>query len=84
MFFPLTTKQIHSTFVKKYPWVTRGLVVSSNGKPRLLIEKLNRPSPVNINTYKGYNQIYRKMVRAAKAKYYEYELNGARYDVRKT
>ena len=82
--FPIITKNIPRKFVKRSPWMTRGLIVSSNRRSELLLEKLNRPSPVNINTYKSYNQIYRKMIRAAKAKYYEYELNLARYDVRKT
>jgi hypothetical protein len=82
--FPIITKQIPRKFAKRSPWMTRGLVVSSNRKSDLLIEKLKFPSPVNINAYKNYNQIYRKMVKAAKAKYYESELNRARYDVRKT
>ena len=48
--FPIITKRIACKFVKRYPWMTRGLVVSSNRRSELLLEKLNGPLPTKVTT----------------------------------
>ncbi len=46
--------------------------------------KLNQPTDDNINKYKKYTFIYKKLLRIAKQTYYSDQLEEAKYDMKKT
>ena len=68
--FPLK----HRKFIKRSPWITNGLIQSSITKGKLLSKKLKSPTNVNTITYKRYSILYNKLLRTAKANYYQTEL----------
>ena len=51
--------------------MTPGLLISCRKKSKLFATKLRKPSEQNINNFKSYNNIYNKIRRAAKIKYYD-------------
>ncbi len=57
--FPMRSKYIPLKLLKRSPWMTRGLIVSSIAKANLLKLKLTHPTLHNINRYKSYWEIYR-------------------------
>ena len=51
--------------------MSAGLLISRKEKIRLGKLSVHSPSPVTLNTFKSYRNLYNKIVRAAKKKYYE-------------
>ena len=76
--------KLHRKFIKREPWFTRGLLVSSIRKAKLLKKKLKRQSPESINKYRIYCSIFNKIKRAAKVKYYTEMLNTHKHDIKET
>jgi len=82
--FPVISKRIPRKYIKRMPWISKGLVTSSIRKSKLLKVKLKRPTEININNYKRYNCIYNKLLRVCKSQYYQEQLQLAKYNTRNT
>ena len=82
--FPLKHRKIPKKFIKRSPWITNGLIQSSITKGKLLSKKLKSPTNVNTITYKRYSILYNKLLRTAKANYYQTELQLAKHDMKRT
>ena len=52
------------------PWMSRGLLISSQSKNKLFRKKLSNPSPLNTNKFQTYNILFNKFKRNAKKMYY--------------
>ena len=46
--FPLKSTVAKSHYIKREPWMTPGLLVSSHNISKLLVKKLNKPTETNI------------------------------------
>jgi len=82
--FPRHLLGTKSKFIKREPWFTRGLLVSSRNKAKLLTKKLHRPTEANIVKYKTYNKMYNTLKRAMKIRYFHNALDENKHDVKKT
>ncbi len=82
--FPLKTSNILNKYVKRDPWLTTGLLVSSIKMNKLLKLKLRKPTDVYINKYKDYRRLFNKLKRCAKSNYYKDKLNFYRNDIKST
>ena len=76
------------TNIKREPWITSGLLVSSLNKEKLLRRKLHKPNMERErereNAYRAYCRIYNKTKRAAKTKYYAEILEERKYSIKDT
>ena len=52
------------------PWMSGGLLISSQTKNKLFRKKLNSPSPSNIKKFQTFNNLFNKCKRNAKQMYY--------------
>ena len=82
--FPLKQKRIPKRYLKRSVWMTNGLLQSSITKSKLFMKKLKKPSNSNINRYKQYCKLYSALLRHAKNKYFQDQLESAKYDMKKT
>ena len=82
--FPLETKTTNRKYVRREPWVTKGLLISSQHKFKLFKNKINKPTTDNIEHYKTYLNIFNRVKRDLKKIYYETILDEYRYDMKKT
>jgi hypothetical protein len=82
--FPLKHVKIPKRYVKRLPWMTKGLIKSSTSKAKLLKKKLRKPTDHNINKYKTFCSIYNKLSRSSKATYFQEQIQLAKYNVKKT
>ena len=69
--FPLRKFRISQKSIKREPWMTPGLMVSSRNKSKLYTMKLKKPTELNINKYKTYVKIFNKLKRRAKITYFK-------------
>ena len=71
---PLSSKKFNKNFHKIESWMTVGLLVSRRTK--IGLEKINfkNPSAESLQTLKNFRNLYNKVLRAAKKKYFENEL----------
>jgi len=69
--FPVITVKLTRKNTKREPWMTTGLLNSSNTKNKLMLKKIKNPTEQNIYKYKCYIKIYNKTLRYAKKTYYE-------------
>ena len=81
--FPEETVRIPKRYIRKNPWMTKGLVISSNTKNMLYKAKL-RDSANNLEPYKNYCRVYNKILRAAKKSYYYSKFAYFRNDLKNT
>ena len=81
---PVTTTKINTKYIKREPWITSGLLVSSINKDKLLRRKLQKPNMERENIYRAYCRIYNKTNRAAKTKYYPEILEERKYSIKDT
>ena len=82
--FPLRNKTVKSKFVKREPWFSKGLLVSSVKRRKLYYKKLNKPNDSNITAFKNYNNIFNKLKRAMKITYFKISLEENKFNVKKT
>ena len=82
--FPLREYTNKSKHVKREPWYSTGLLVSSKKKAKLFSKKMSKPTKLNISAYKEYNTIYNKLKRKMKILYYKTVLDENRSDIKKT
>ena len=83
---PVKTTKINNKYIKREPWITSGLLVSSINKDKLLRRKLHKPNMEREreNAYRAYCRIYNKTKRAAKTKYYAGILEERKYSIKDT
>ena len=72
---PVKTTKINKKYIKREPWITSGLLVSSTNKDT---------TPERENAYRAYCRIYNKTKRAAKTKYYAEILEERKYSIKDT
>jgi hypothetical protein len=82
--FPLLNCKTPNKYRKQSPWITKGLIQSSINKSKLLRNKLRRPTKQNTLKYKSFCQTYNKLLRIAKATYFDEQLKIAKYDMKQT
>ncbi len=82
--FPLKQIKPNKKFIRRDPWITPALLVSSRTKAKLLEKKLCKPTNANIDRYKKYVNMYNLIKRLTKASYYKDILNENKSDMKKT
>jgi len=82
--FPLTNHRIKRKYIKRQPWMTKGLLTSSLKKNKLLKKKLDKPTHANITTYKKYTLIYKKLIRVQKINHYNEIFKNNRNNIKQT
>ncbi len=82
--FPLKTTQTPNKYKNHSPWITKGLIQSSLTQANLLLTKLKNPTEANIQLYKTFTTLYKKLLRIAKRTYFEVQLNNAKHDMKET
>ena len=69
--FPMKSIKIGTRSIKREPWMTVGLMNSSRHKSKLHIQKLKKPTEINIHKFKTYLKLFNKIKRKAKINYYK-------------
>ena len=82
--FPMQVVKIKNTTVRKEPWITPGLIISSHNKIKLHRKKIKNPTPTNISNYKNYLKVFNKLKRQTKKLYYEQLFEANKNDLRRT
>ena len=82
--FPFRVFRNNNTFIKREPWFTKGLLISSKRKSKLYSRKLHKPTERNINEFKQYNNMFNKLKRAMKIKYFSNSLEENKNNIKKT
>jgi len=59
--FPLRTCKINNKALKREPWVTTGILISSQQKAKPFVRKLNKATADNIAVYKEYNSMLNRL-----------------------
>ena len=72
--FPLEEITIPKKYIKKKPWMTKGLIISSITKQNLYKKKLKQPHQY-LDKYKIYCQIYYKLIKFSKNMYFKEKFN---------
>ena len=80
--FPLKAKKSRKN--KGSPWITRGLIKSSQQKKKLFTIKLKSPSVANRLNFSKYNRIFMRCVRQAKKLFYLNSFSAAIKDPKQT
>ena len=80
--FPLVTKTCKHK--KHEPWMTQELLDLSKKKTKLNRRKVNKPTLINIEDYKTFNNNFNKMRRSAKQGYYQDLLIKHKHDMKRT
>ena len=81
---PVKMIKLHRKFIKREPWITKGLIMSSINNAKLLKNKLKTQSPELVNKHRIYCSIFNTINRAAKVKYYTEMLNTHKQDIKET
>ena len=81
---PIKNIRATSKYIKREPWITDGLMISIINKSKLYRKKINKPNEHNVNMYKVYCNIFNKLKRAAKAKYYTDMLDLHKHNIKET
>ncbi len=82
--FPLKKSKIQRKNITREPWFTSGLFASSKTRRKLLSKKLQKPTELNIQTYKNYNKLYNKTKRNMTLNYFKNILNENKYHIKNT
>jgi hypothetical protein len=81
---PLSTKPAKYRKIKREPWFSAGLLVSSRKRRKLFSKKLNKPTESNILAFKKYNNLFNKLKRAMKITYFETAIEENKFNIKKT
>lgn len=82
--FPLQQRKIAKKYIKRSPWMTKGLIQSSITKAKLIVSKIKRPNELNVNKYKKFCSIYNKLLRKSKYIYYQEKFQLAKHSMKET
>jgi hypothetical protein len=80
--FPLRKFRIGQKAIKREPWMTSGLMISSRNKSKLYTKKLKKPTELNINKYKTYVKIFNKLKGRAKITYFKTSIDVNKQNVK--
>ena len=81
---PIKYIRATSKYIKREPWITGGMMISIINKSKLYRKKINKPNEQNINNYKLYSNIFNKLKKTAKAKYYTDMLDIHKHSIKET
>jgi exonuclease III len=82
---PFKTITLSPKSIKQEPWITKGIIKSSNMLNKLYRKKLSKPINNNaVNKYTQYRNMFNKIKRIAKKTYYNEQINLYQGDIRKT
>jgi len=82
--FPLRTCKINNKTLKRGPWVTTGILISSKQKAKFFVRKLKKPTADNIAAHEEYNSMFNRLKRATKINYFQNALDENKQNIRKT
>ena len=82
--FPPIKMKKHKFKARHKPWMSSGLLVSSNNKHKLLTTKLKFPTYENISKFRAYSKLLAKLKRLAKRTYYLDSFNVAQNNIKQT
>lgn len=82
--FPEVVTKVKPNDTPLNPWMSQGLLISRKHKEKLFSKKLRKPTDININNFKKYNTVYKKLIREAKKLYYSNKFKEYSKDARKT
>ena len=82
--FPTKRVKLNKNNKKREPWITKGLMISSNRKAILFKKKMKQPTVVNIDIYRKYNTLFNKVRRTMKKLYYDELFSNSKSDIKKT
>ena len=74
----------HPKYIKSEVWFTPGLLASSRTRSELLTRKLKDPSLDSTRKFNKYNNLFNKIKRSAKIKYYNDTLDKNKFNMKKT
>ena len=80
--FPLKEINTPKFFRTQSPWITKGLIKSSVTKSKLLLVQHKNPIDENIEKYKNFCRIYKKVRRVAQANLYDEQIKQSRHDMK--
>ena len=66
------------------PWISKGLLTSIQNKSKLYKKFLHNPSEINNQQYKQYKNKLNYLLKIAKKRYYDFKLEGAKGNLKKT
>ena len=82
--FPEKIVKTKRKYLKREPWITNGILNSSNQKAKLYTKKLKTPNATNIQKYKLYCKIYNRVKRAAKLSHFKHMLDSNKNNIKQT
>ena len=82
--FPIVKRKINKRYIRKEPWITSGLITSSQTKAKLLKKKLKQPTHNNITNYKMFRDQFNKIKRKMKIDYFHNILETNKHNMKKT
>ncbi len=82
--FPIVKSKINKKYIKKEPWMTSGLLISSQTKSKLFKKKLTKPTQINIANYIMFRDKYNKTKKQMKHNYYHNILEANIHNMKKT
>jgi len=71
--FPVKTRKFNRNFHKIEPWMTNGLLISRKNKLKLSSLSSRNPTALNVQNYTNYRNLYNRILKAAKRKFYDDE-----------
>ncbi len=81
--FPSKIEYKKGKYIKREPWITKGLLISSKKKDELFKTKLSNPTEHNIIQYKNFNRMLTKLMRTAKTQYYSQLIEDNKFNMKK-
>ena len=82
--FPMKIIKPNKKFNPLQPWMSTGILTSRKAKEKLFNKKLKDPTYTNIESFRDYNNSYKKICRASKHKYFRERFEGATKNIRET
>ena len=82
--YPSRLVKVNRKYIKREVWFTPGLLASSRTRSKLLTKKLKDPSLDNTSKFNKYNNLFNKIKRSAKIKYYNDTLDKNKFNMKKT
>lgn len=82
--FPLTKINHSPNKLKREPWMTPGLLISSRTKHKLFTKKIKKPTDANIKKCKDYNKLFNQIKRKAKKNFYYEKITAQTNNIKNT
>jgi len=84
IYFPLTKANNCRRSCPLEEWFSNGLLVSRATKLKLFALSKKNPTELNIVNYKNYRNIFNRLVRAAKVKFYDSMFEKSKFNLKQT